>query len=285
MSVNKAFFRIAAGAELAPPSPNGQLSGNIRVGTDLTLSFPNSAYAWEARVISSANQPLSVYAEGGILVPSNEGFRQEEVVLITAAGGATAPGNLSVTVTASHLLASPVTVLVPLRPTLHTTPVLIATAMAAALADDVTLAPHFTFTASDQSVKMRSIYPFANQAALNLAITAGLGVTAVANSTTLINGVAGIVIERAGTPGHDAFNREIPAGQNVAMFLKLGSEPGATMRIENLESALIGGVLYAGGLHALAGGPGIGPHSLVQAGFILRFPQPCTLDLLFIAHS
>lgn len=136
---------------------------------------------------------LSVGVVGKVItvnLATGAGTPQVETATVVAAGGITEDGNLEVTVV-SALLAGPVTVPVAVTTALDDASK-IAEAIAHALAADATLAAKFDFTHSTADVVMtrKAANARANDTTENLAIAAGLGVTAVVSSTNTTPGVA-----------------------------------------------------------------------------------------------
>lgn len=123
---------------------------------------------------------------GGV---SSAGTLQVETATVTAASGATSDGNLAVTVT-SALFAADVVLSVALNHTVQTSAALVATAIRAAMNANATITANFTVGGSGASVVLTALLPRANDATLNIAIAAGLGVSAAASSADTTAGVA-----------------------------------------------------------------------------------------------
>jgi hypothetical protein len=136
---------------------------------------------------------LSVGVVGKVItvnLATGPGTVQVETATVTAAAGATSNGNLAVTVT-SALLVSPAAVQVALDTTMDTA-TKVAAAIAAALTADPVLGALWTFVGNAATIVMtrKAAQAAANDVTENLAIAAGLGVTAAANSANSTPGVA-----------------------------------------------------------------------------------------------
>lgn len=210
MSVNSSFLRLVTSAEIASDLPAAP--GTLRIGRDLpgVISAPVACYAFRL-FIPDATVTASLDTETGGVSVSVAGTAQIESLTVTAAAGATANGNLALTLTSSLVTGTPLAIAVPLRTHLHTTAAKIATAIAAQLNATAAVSAHFKAYTVGAVVLLKSIYALANVADWNLAITAGLGVSAVAGSTTVANGVKGILIERLGGDAKDALGQNFSA--------------------------------------------------------------------------
>ena len=131
------------------------------------------------------------------------GNAQVETATITAAGGCTTTGIMTLVLTSSGMTGSPLNVAVPLTTAAHTTATLVAAAARTALESDAVVAARFTIGGSGAVVSITRkptveytegattvpIYG-ANDATLNLAIPSELGITAAASSADTTAGVA-----------------------------------------------------------------------------------------------
>lgn len=133
------------------------------------------------------------------------GTAQVETATVTAAGGATSDGNLTVTLTASGLHGSPITVLVPLLSFVHTTAALIAQSIATRILMDTPASTLFLVDHIGATVRLTRNSRAANDSSLNLAIAAGLGVSAAASSANTTAGVADI-LATTGSAGDILYN-------------------------------------------------------------------------------
>lgn len=155
-------------------------------------------------------------ADGKIvkLVPA-VGVAQVETATVVAASGATSNGNVALVLTSTALSGSPLTVTVPVT-TASNTATLVAGVLAAGLAADAEVNAKFIVTSSAATIILtrRTVQPgvfAANDATLNLAIPAGLGITAAATSADTTAGVAtaapiGVVVDSTPNDGAAAAN-------------------------------------------------------------------------------
>lgn len=162
------------------------------VGDSTTIAYVNPATPSAALSVAVVGTAITVNLATGT------GTAQVETATVVAAGGATADGNLPVTVT-SALFSPAVTVQVALLTATHTTADLIATAVRAALAANATLNTYFTFggTGADVVMTRRAAYARANDATENVAWTNVLGITAVTNSANTTPGVVAAITSTA----------------------------------------------------------------------------------------
>lgn len=191
--------RANAGLSATATATSTGVTGSVEIGTFnnfVTLTDCDVAYALRARIVSGSNLVLAVATN---TTSSSDAFTagtaQVETATVTAASGATSSGNLTVTVTAAGMTGSPKAILVPLTTAAHTTATLIATAIKDAFNADTAYAALFTATSSTNTVittRKASSLGFlpANDGTLNIAIAAGLGVSAAATSTNTTLGVA-----------------------------------------------------------------------------------------------
>ena len=192
--------------QATPIGPN--TVGTIQIGANnanTSLSDSDVAYSIRAIAVGSGDvlelDLLENDTTGSTAFVA--GTAQVETATVTAGSGATSDGNLVVTVTASGMTGSPKAINVPLTTAEHTTAALIATQIAATLNADADYSAMFTATTSTADVittrNATSSYTVpggtlgiyaANDATLNVAIAAGLGVSAASTSTNTTSGVA-----------------------------------------------------------------------------------------------
>lgn len=203
MTISDAFLKIQIGANLKPDSP---LSGAVAAGFAVESKPANRKNVLAATVIFSAAGQSAVFdAVDGSHNLSAIGTAQVETATVTAAAGATANGNLALTLTSNIVAGSPLAISVPLSVYNHKTADQIAAAIADKLNATAAVATYFTATATANKVALKSKYGFANDTTLNLAIAAGLGVSAAASSVNTTTGVLGAIVQRAGGSGKDVF--------------------------------------------------------------------------------
>jgi hypothetical protein len=203
-------LKIALNAKDTPQVADPLATSTASVAFTKNLAFPDANILWAARIkFSGDDQTAVVDLMNGTIVLSANGVRQIESAAITAASGATSSGNLALTLTSARVAGSPLAISVPLVTGTHTTATLIAAAIAAKLAATAAVAAYFDVTALDGDVILTSKLGYANDTTLNLAITAGLGVSAVTSSSNNTAGVAGPLIERRGGDGNNAFGENL----------------------------------------------------------------------------
>ena len=136
--------------------------------------------------------PTAAIAVGqtrGVNDSSRGGVAQVETAVVVAASGATASGNLPVTVTGANIAGSPVTVQVALLgDSSDNTATKVAVKIAAALNLNAPISVNWIATSSGANVLLTARTHLANDATLNIAWTTALGVTAVTNSTDSVAG-------------------------------------------------------------------------------------------------
>jgi hypothetical protein len=190
---------MSLGAFVAPdPATLGTLAtGQVHLGATVAVPLTTAGKVISARLTigaSGATGEVAVNTGGGTVAAGTAGTRQTEVATVVAAAGCTAAGNLAITFTAAAVGGALAAINVPLTTTAHPTDTLIAAAIAAALNANATFAAWFTAAAASVAVTLTSRFPSANDATLNLAIAAGLGVTAAASSASGTAGVAGAIV-------------------------------------------------------------------------------------------
>lgn len=129
--------------------------------------------------------------EAGTAVLYVAGTAQVETATVVAASGATSNGNLTVTITAAGMTGSPLALVVPLTTAMNSA-ALVAAEIRAFLEDAAVLAL-FTVGGTGATVTLTANSLRANDTTLNIAIAAGLGVTAAATSANTTPGVARVM--------------------------------------------------------------------------------------------
>ena len=174
------------------------VSGINQIGASQTaVQFPTAdiGYAIGIEFVASGGT-ATIDLQSGVATGSAAyvaGTAQVETATVVAASGATSNGNCSLTFTSAAVTGSPLTVVVALT-TASNTSTLVAAALAAGLAANTAIAAVWTVTSSAADIIMTrksdaNGYKYANEANTNLAIPAGLGITAAPTSTTLPSGV------------------------------------------------------------------------------------------------
>ena len=242
--------RANAGLSATATATSTGVTGSVEIGTFnnfVTLTDCDVAYALRARIVSGSNLVLVVATNTTSASDAyTSGTAQVETATVTAASGATSSGNLTVTVTAAGMTGSPKAILVPLTTAVHTTATLIATAIKDALNADTAYAALFTATSSTNTVittrnaSTLGFFP-ANDSTLNIAIAAGLGVSAAATST---NTTAGVASSGANISDGDAKDFEgitIPTIVTLKGFWARCASGAVTMTSSNEDAKLRAG--------------------------------------------
>ena len=210
------FLRIHAGITLTPEMAF-TAAKPLKLEADL-LSDMGAAHGYAARVITSGAQNVVFNAPGGMAFLA--GVAQIEDLGITAAAGATAAGNLTVTVTSARVNGAQVAVPVALTPAAHPTALAVAQAVADKLNATAAVAAWFiarplVIAPGEAAVRLTSRHAFANDATLNMAVPATLGITAVTNSSNQAAGVAGVLVQRLGGNTEDALGQAYPPADSI----------------------------------------------------------------------
>lgn len=226
-------IKIAFSAKDTPQVADPLATSSASVAFTKNLAFPDANILWAARIkFSGDDQTAVVSLTGGTIDLSAEGVQQIESATITAASGATASGDLAITLTSARVAGSPLAISVPLTTGVHTTAALIAAAIAAKLNATAAVAAHFVATSEAQYVMLTSKLGYANDTSLLLAITAGLGVSAVTSSSNTLSGVAGPLIERRGGDANNAFGESLPTQTaNHVLIMSVTAADGESLDI------------------------------------------------------
>jgi len=174
------------------------VSGIVQIGASQTaVQFPTAdiGYAIGVEFVASGGT-ATIDLQSGVATGSAAyvaGTAQVETATVVAASGATSNGNCSLTFTSTATTGSPLTVVVALT-TASNTATLVAAALAAGLAANTAIAAVWTVTSSGADIIITrksdaNGYKYANEANTNLAIPAGLGITAAATSANTTAGV------------------------------------------------------------------------------------------------
>ena len=182
-----------------------QVSGTQQIGvasTSLPLTGATKAYCVSA-TIGGLPQTLTIDTGTGIATSGTTPVSQVETATVVAGAGATSNGNLAVTVTGVRITGSPLAFSVALTTATHTTATLIAGAIRTAFNANSALTSVYTVGGTGASVTLTETDPEENDATLNIAITAGLGVSAIVSSTNTTVGVFGVKITNNTGDGND----------------------------------------------------------------------------------
>ena len=182
-----------------------QSDGAVLVGvgaTTVALTGATKTYCVSATLASNADT-LTINTVTGVATIGTTPIPQVETATVVAGGGATSNGNLAVTVTAARVTGSPLAFSVALTTATHTTATLIATAIKAAFNDNAALTAVYTVGGSGAAITLTETSAENNDSTLNVAITAGLGVSAITNSTNTTTGVGGVKLTNNTGDGKD----------------------------------------------------------------------------------
>jgi hypothetical protein len=164
--------------------------------TSQAFADADIGYAITSR-LTTASTTATLDVQSGVCTGSAAfvaGVAQVETATVVAAAGATSAGNCTITFTSAAVTGSPLAVAIPLT-TASTTETLVTAALVAGLAANAAIAEKFTITRSGSTIiatrKVDADGNFvANDGTLNIAIPAGLGITAAATSVDTTAGVA-----------------------------------------------------------------------------------------------
>jgi hypothetical protein len=196
----RAVYGLRASAD---PSKT-QVSGGLSIGveaTTLPLTGATKAYCVSA-TLASASDTLTIDTETGIATIGTAPVAQVETATVVAVAGATSNGNLAVTVTGARITGSPLAVSVPLT-TAANTAALVAAQVRARFNATAAISSKYTVGGTGANVTLTEIDPQNNDATLNIAIAAGLGVSAITTSTDTTAGVGGVKLTNNTGDGND----------------------------------------------------------------------------------
>ena len=196
----RAVYGLRASAD---PSKT-QVSGGLSIGveaTTLPLTGATKAYCVSA-TLASASDVLTIDTETGIATIGTAPVAQVETATVVAAAGATSNGNLAVTVTGARITGSPLAVSVPLT-TAPNNAALLADQIRATYNATGAISSKYTVGGTGADVTLTEIDPQNDDTTLNIAIAAGLGVSAIVNSTNTTAGVGGVKLTNNTGDGKD----------------------------------------------------------------------------------
>jgi hypothetical protein len=209
----RAYYGLQATAE---PTKT-QVSGTVAIGVPssvMALTGATKAYCVSA-TLASASDTLTIDTETGIATIGTAPVAQVETATVVAAAGATSNGNLAVTVTGARITGSPLAVSVPLT-TAANTAALVAAQIRSAFNATAAIASKYTVGGTGADVTLTEIDPQNNDTTLNIAIAAGLGVSAIVTSTDTTAGVGGVKLTNNTGDGDDF--EGIPLGEMQDIF-------------------------------------------------------------------
>jgi len=194
-----------------------QVANDCEIGlasTTLPLTGATKAYCVSA-TLASASDTLTIDTETGIATIGTTPVAQVETATVVAAAGATSNGNLAVTVTGLRITGSPLAVSVPLT-TAANTAALVAAQIRARFNATAAISSKYFVAGTGADVTLTEIDPQNNDATLNIAIAAGLGVSAIVTSTNTTAGVGGVKLTNNTGDGDDF--EGIPLGSMQDVF-------------------------------------------------------------------
>jgi len=231
-----------------------QSTGDIQIGvasTTLNLTGATKAYCVSATLATSGDT-LTIDTATGIATIGTTPIAQVETATVVAGAGATSNGNLAVTVTAARVTGTPLAFSVALTTATHTTATLIAGAIRAAFNANAALVAVYTVGGSGADITLTETDPENNDATLNIAITAGLGVSAIVSSTNTTAGVGGVKLTNNTGDGKDFEGVTIGAMSDIVGVLITSSSGTITF---DMNSGDYAGAVKPGGFSIIANSP------------------------------
>jgi hypothetical protein len=258
----RAVYGLRASAD---PSKT-QVSGGLSIGveaTTLPLTGATKAYCVSA-TLASADDTLTIDTETGIATIGTTPVAQVETATVVAVSGATSNGNLAVTVTGARITGSPLAVSVPLT-TAANTAALVAAQVRARFNATAAISSKYTVGGTGANVTLTEIDPQNNDATLNIAIAAGLGVSAIVTSTDTTGGVGGVKLTNNTGDGNDFEGVSLGTMGGVAAFLIHSSSGSLTY---NMNSGDYVAFLNSGGFSLV-----VNPSQFSQNGTLVVTAQ------------
>ena len=188
MSIQSARANYGLSADVTHDGVGAAMTGSI--GPSST-SFPltNITTTNAVRFEIAVGVTVTMNLQTGAITGATTGTAQVETATVVAAAGASS-GNLAVTVTAAGVTGSPLAFSVALVTGVDTTATLIAAKIRTAFNASAALTALYTVGGTGADITLtRAGTPVANDSTLNVAIAAGLGVSAITNSTNTTAGV------------------------------------------------------------------------------------------------
>jgi hypothetical protein len=205
MAITANSARAYYGLQATADPTKTQVSGAVTIGlpsTVLALTGSTKAYCVSATLATAADT-LSINTSTGVATIGTSPVSQVETATVVAASGATSSGNLAVTVTAARVTGSPLAFSVALVSGVDTTATLIAAKIRTAFNANAALTAVYTVGGSGANVTLTETSAQNNDGTLNIAIAAGLGVSAITSSTNTTAGVGGVKLTNGTGDGKD----------------------------------------------------------------------------------
>jgi hypothetical protein len=280
----RAYYGLQATAE---PTKT-QVSGAVTIGLPssvLTLTGATKAYCVSA-TLASASDTLTIDTETGIATIGTTPVAQVETATVVAAGGATSSGNLAVTVIAARVTGSPLAFSVALVSGVDTTATLIAAKIRTAFNANAALTAVYTVGGTGADVTLTETDPQNNDATLNIAIAAGLGVSAIVSSTNTTAGVGGVKLTNNTGDGKDFEGASLSgmAGPVAWMVQNKSSNslPFAMMNISDTDGDLVLNNIPPPGFALVVSGPS--DIIIEHAGTIPSGDETLSVEVTIIAQ-
>lgn len=212
-----ARIELVANANLTSVNTTGSALIGTPFKSVVYATPPDIAYS--LGMFISGGDTLAFDFETGAVTGTVTGTSQVETATVTAVSGVTSNGTCNVVFTAAAVTGSPITVPVSLT-TAQTTATLIAVEIRAALAANAAIAAEYTIGGTGATVTATRINKRRNDTTLNIAIPAGLGITA---ATTSANTTAGVGESKAYRIDGTAWNQTDFEGKPLDTATKLYS--------------------------------------------------------------
>jgi hypothetical protein len=182
-----------------------QVANDAAIGVSnqtVNLTGATKAYCVSATLATAADT-LTIDTSTGIATIGTTPVSQVETATVVAASGATSSGNLAVTVTGARIAGSPLAFSVALVTGVDATATLIAAKIRTAFNANTALTSVYTVGGSGANVTLTEKIANNNDATLNIAIAAGLGVSAIVSSTNTTTGIGGVKLTNNTGDGKD----------------------------------------------------------------------------------
>jgi len=179
-----ARYELLANADLSSVNT----TGSAQVGTPSTAMVYATApdVAYSLAMFITAGETISLTVETGAVTGTITGTNQVETATVVSASGITSDGDCVVVFTSASTGVVNVTVALT---TAASTAFLIAYAIVSALAANTTITAEFTISSSGADIIVTRTNKRSNDATLNIAIPAGIGITAAPTSANTTAGV------------------------------------------------------------------------------------------------
>jgi hypothetical protein len=240
-----------------------RVENDVEVGvpaTGLTLTGATKCYVVSATLATAADT-LTIDTTTGIATIGTTPVPQVETATVVAAGGATSNGNLAVTVTAARVTGSPLGFSVPLTTATHTTATLIAGAIRTAFNANAALTAVYTVGGTGADITLTETSAENNDGTLNIAITAGLGVSAASTSTNTTAGVGGVKLTNNTGDGNDF--EGVDLGSLLNTYSVLIRATSGSLSFDLNSGIWTHALIPSGGFAAIGASEDIGGGSLV----------------------